>query len=115
MVVLSLLAVALVASEAAAESQRYLAPLRDIVSWPGAKSKAPLEWLGANSPWFPGPNVNKISPEVPDNCQVDQAAYISRHGSRYPDTGAYAEWKEMESRVSEAEDRIVKREANWEI
>lgn len=84
---------------AASDSPRSLAPARDIVSWEGAHSEAPLEWLGANSPWFSGPNVHKISTDVPDSCTVDQAAYVSRHGSRYPDSGAYAEWKEMESRV----------------
>ena len=33
------------------------------------------------------------------HCVVDQAAYVTRHGSRYPDPGAYGEWTEMESRV----------------
>lgn len=100
MVLISAVAAASLLSGCAVASQQFLAPLRDIVSWPGANSKAPLEWLGANSPWFPGPNVNKISSDVPDECTIDQAAYVSRHGSRYPDSGAYAEWKEMESRVS---------------
>lgn len=100
MVLISVVAAASLLSGSAVASQQFLAPLRDIVSWPGANSKAPLEWLGANSPWFPGPNVNKISSDVPAECTIDQAAYVSRHGSRYPDSGAYAEWKEMESRVS---------------
>ncbi|CAI4213546.1 unnamed protein product [Parascedosporium putredinis] len=63
-------------------------------------SESPLTWLGANGPWAAGPNVHHISPHVPDGCVVDQAAYVSRHGSRYPDTGAYNEWKEMHSRFS---------------
>lgn len=46
-----------------------------------------------------GPNVNKISPEVPDTCTVDQAVYVSRHGSRYPDPGAYAEWQALHDAV----------------
>ncbi|KAH7118561.1 histidine acid phosphatase [Dactylonectria estremocensis] len=100
MVLLSTLAAASLLSGSAVASQQFLAPLRDIVSWPGANSKAPLEWLGANSPWFPGPNVNKISADVPEQCTVDQAAYVLRHGSRYPDNGAYNEWKEMESRFA---------------
>ncbi|RHZ48334.1 putative histidine acid phosphatase [Aspergillus thermomutatus] len=54
-----------------------------------------LEHLGANSPWFAGPNVNKISSNVPDQCSVDQAIYVVRHGSRYPDPGAYAEWQAL--------------------
>lgn len=47
-----------------------------------------------------GPNVYDVSPDVPENCHVDQAAYISRHGSRYPDTGAYAGWVDMQQRFS---------------
>lgn len=47
-----------------------------------------------------GPNVLDISPDVPENCYVDQAAYISRHGSRYPDSGAYAGWVDMQERFS---------------
>ncbi|KAH6972242.1 histidine acid phosphatase [Ilyonectria sp. MPI-CAGE-AT-0026] len=100
MVLISAVAAASLLSGSAVASQQFLAPLRDIVSWPGANSKAPLEWLGANSPWFPGPNVNQISSDVPAECTIDQAAYVSRHGSRYPDSGAYAEWKEMESRFA---------------
>lgn len=38
--------------------------------------------------------------EAPANCYVDQAAYISRHGSRYPDNGAYSGWVDMQSRFS---------------
>ncbi|KAK7420355.1 hypothetical protein QQX98_002778 [Neonectria punicea] len=81
-------------------NQRFLAPPEDIVSWPGERSQKPLQWLGANSPWFPGPNVHKIDADVPEHCTIDQAAYVLRHGSRYPDNGAYNEWKEMESRFS---------------
>ncbi|KAH6880009.1 histidine acid phosphatase [Thelonectria olida] len=95
-----LLTVASIFSSVGATSEKFLAPPQDIVSWQGAHSKKPLEWLGANSPWFPGPNVHKISTDVPDNCIIDQAAYVLRHGSRYPDSGAYSEWKEMESRFS---------------
>jgi acid phosphatase len=31
---------------------------------------------------------------------VDQAAFFSRHGSRYPDTGAYNQWTELSSRIA---------------
>lgn len=82
--------------------QRFLAPEQDIVLWPGRNAESPLTWLGANGPWTKGPNVHGISAEVPEGCRVDQAAYVSRHGSRYPDKGAYGEWTEMESRVSRA-------------
>ncbi|EAW06805.1 putative histidine acid phosphatase [Aspergillus clavatus NRRL 1] len=61
--------------------------------------------LGANSPWFAGPNVNKISPDVPDKCTVDQAVYVSRHGSRYPDPGAYAEWQALHDAIQSAKFR----------
>lgn len=80
-------------------SQRFLAPEQDVVFWPGQNSESPLEWLGANGPWRSGPNIHGISADVPENCYVDQVAFASRHGSRYPDAGAYSEWKEMESRV----------------
>ena len=46
-----------------------------------------------------GPNVHRISPDVPKGCAVEQAAYVVRHGSRYPDKGAYEEWVEMEEKV----------------
>ena len=52
----------------------------------------PLQHLGGSGPWFPGPNVFNISPEPPAGCTVDQAAFLSRHGSRYPDPGAYNGW-----------------------
>jgi hypothetical protein len=37
---------------------------------------------------------------VPDNCYVEQAVYAVRHGSRYPDSGAYNGWVAMQQRVS---------------
>ena len=46
-----------------------------------------------------GPNVHGISPDIPKGCAVEQAAYVVRHGSRYPDKGAYGEWVEMEEKV----------------
>ncbi|KIX07340.1 uncharacterized protein Z518_01993 [Rhinocladiella mackenziei CBS 650.93] len=64
-------------------------------SRPEDKEFNPLEHLGANSPWFVGPNVFGINASTPDGCEVDQAVYISRHGSRYPDPGAYDEWVEL--------------------
>lgn len=47
-----------------------------------------------------GPNVFDISGDTPENCYVEQAAVISRHGSRYPDSGAYAGWEDMQERFS---------------
>lgn len=46
-----------------------------------------------------GPNVNRISPGVPEGCSVDQAVYVVRHGSRYPDPGAYEEWQALHEAV----------------
>ncbi|KAL4797970.1 histidine phosphatase superfamily [Aspergillus venezuelensis] len=67
-----------------------------------AVSFDPLEHVGANSPWFAGPNVNKISSDVPDGCSVDQAVYVVRHGSRYPDPGAYEEWQALHEALQSA-------------
>ena len=47
----------------------------------------------------PGPDVFGISPEVPQGCDVDQAVYVSRHGSRYPDPGAYNGWVSLYNQV----------------
>jgi hypothetical protein len=44
--------------------------------------------------------VYDISPNVPEDCTVDQAAYILRHGSRYPDNGAYQGWLSLQARLS---------------
>ncbi|KAF2243137.1 phosphoglycerate mutase-like protein [Trematosphaeria pertusa] len=62
-----------------------------------------LRHLGGNGQWFPGPEVTGISSEVPSGCTVEQAAFFSRHGSRYPDTGAYAEWTNLSSRIHAAQ------------
>ncbi|KAK6209213.1 hypothetical protein LQW54_006533 [Pestalotiopsis sp. IQ-011] len=77
---------------------QILAPTQDINFPVSETATDPLKWLGANGPWYAGPDVNGISSNVPDNCYVDQAAYILRHGSRYPDSGAYAGWVSMQER-----------------
>lgn len=46
-----------------------------------------------------GPETTGISSEVPPGCVVDLAASFSRHGSRYPDQGAYNEWTNLSSRI----------------
>ncbi|KAF2131239.1 phosphoglycerate mutase-like protein [Dothidotthia symphoricarpi CBS 119687] len=61
-----------------------------------------LHHLGGNGQWFPGPEVTGLSSEVPAGCQVDMAAFFSRHGSRYPDTGAYNEWLDLYQRIQAA-------------
>ncbi|CEL53207.1 hypothetical protein RSOLAG1IB_06173 [Rhizoctonia solani AG-1 IB] len=68
-------------------------------SFAAAATFNPLQWLGANGQWYPGPDVSGVSQEVPDDCTVDQVAIISRHGSRYPDPGAYNEWVALEDKV----------------
>jgi hypothetical protein len=46
-----------------------------------------------------GPNIYRISNAAPDNCIVEQVAYNVRHGSRYPDPGAYAQWTTLHAKV----------------
>lgn len=54
-----------------------------------------------------GPEVTGISSEVPEGCHVDLAAFFSRHGSRYPDTGAYNEWLSLYTHVQSASNLTV--------
>ncbi|KAH7076148.1 histidine phosphatase superfamily [Paraphoma chrysanthemicola] len=61
-----------------------------------------LRHVGGNGQWFPGPEVTGISSEVPAGCRVDMAAFFSRHGSRYPDNGAYNEWRDLYKRIQAA-------------
>lgn len=75
-----------------------LAALAGIIASTDAKFD-PLQHLGGNSPWFEGPNVFDISPDTPEGCIVDQAAFSSRHGSRYPDQGAYNGWLDLSAKV----------------
>lgn len=39
---------------------------------------------------------------MPSGCKVDLAAFFSRHGSRYPDTGAYNGWVDLYKRIQAA-------------
>lgn len=57
---------------------------------------------------FLGPEVTGISSEVPAGCKVELAAFFSRHGSRYPDSGAYNEWTNLYNRIQAASDLTVK-------
>ncbi|KAF2677199.1 phosphoglycerate mutase-like protein [Lentithecium fluviatile CBS 122367] len=61
-----------------------------------------LQHLGGNGQWFPGPDITGISSDVPAGCKVDLFASFSRHGSRYPDTGAYKEWTDLYYRIQAA-------------
>lgn len=50
----AILVLALSASGAVAATGTPLNPVQDIVSPSSSSAKAPLEWLGANGPWFAG-------------------------------------------------------------
>ncbi|CAD6446869.1 cdbe87df-5a4d-46a6-865a-c115761b38db [Sclerotinia trifoliorum] len=84
------------------QASAFLAPEQDILLPSSGVSINPLALLGANSPYFTGPNVYGISNEVPDNCYVEQVAYNVRHGSRYPDSGAYAQWTALYAEIQAA-------------
>ncbi|KAJ6147165.1 hypothetical protein N7497_009147 [Penicillium chrysogenum] len=49
-----------------------------------------------------GPNVNGIDSRIPDQCTVRQAAYVVRHGSRFPDTGSYEAWVAIYHKIQAA-------------
>ncbi|KAF1927276.1 acid phosphatase PHO12 precursor [Didymella exigua CBS 183.55] len=70
-----------------------------------------LQHVGGNGQWFPGPEVTGISSEVPAGCKVELAAFFSRHGSRYPDNGAYNEWKDLYSRIEAASNLTITEES----
>lgn len=56
---------------------------------------------------FTGPEVTGLSSEVPAGCKVELAAFFSRHGSRYPDPGAYNEWTDLYGRIQAASNLTV--------
>ncbi|KAG5972065.1 hypothetical protein E4U55_000942 [Claviceps digitariae] len=76
-----------------------LDPVSAIRSPDAAFAQQPLLHLGGNGPWFEGPNFHAIPLTLDEGCEVDQAAYVLRHGSRYPDQGAYSGWLDMIDRV----------------
>ena len=59
----------------------------------------PLRWLGGNGQWFPGPDVYSLGRDPPDDCSVEQAVHILRHGSRHPDPSAYQEWMTLYNKI----------------
>ncbi|KAJ5281211.1 phosphoglycerate mutase-like protein [Penicillium angulare] len=80
-----------------------LAPVNDIVFPSSNTAQNPLQYSGGNTPYFAGcPNVNGVSNDVPDKCTVQQAAYVVRHGSRFPDTGSYDSWVGIQEKVQTA-------------
>ncbi|KAE9374395.1 phosphoglycerate mutase-like protein [Stipitochalara longipes BDJ] len=84
------------------QATTFLSPEQDIVLPASGSASEPLEWVGANSPYFAGPNIYGISNTVPDNCVVEQVSYNVRHGSRYPDSGAYAQWTMLYAKIQNA-------------
>ncbi|CAK7220422.1 hypothetical protein SCUCBS95973_004148 [Sporothrix curviconia] len=88
------------AGVASAQIGSMLSPAYDLNFPEASPAKNPLGWLGANGPYAPGPNVYGVSSDVPEHCTVDQAFYVSRHGSRYPDLSAYNGWVSMQERFS---------------
>ncbi|GJE97574.1 phosphoglycerate mutase-like protein [Phanerochaete sordida] len=53
----------------------------------------PLHHSGPASPYFIAPHEDNLPQGTPDGCVVDQAAYIVRHGSRYPEPGSFTGWQ----------------------
>ena len=52
-----------------------------------------------------------ISSDVPAGCKVELAAFFSRHGSRYPDNGAYNQWKDLYDRIQAASNLTISDES----
>lgn len=99
MAILSSLPLFAIVLTSTVNGQIYLSPDNDI-NLPASNSATnPLTWLGANGPYFAGPNVNDVENKIPEGCTVDQVFSISRHGSRYPDQGAYNGWVALYNKV----------------
>lgn len=62
----------------------------------------PLQHSGPASPYFDAPSQNGIPTETPPGCRVDQAAYIVRHGSRYPEPGSFQGWANLLNKFQNA-------------
>ncbi|TCD65160.1 hypothetical protein EIP91_003016 [Steccherinum ochraceum] len=55
----------------------------------------PTEHSGGSSPFYTAPSQAGIPYETPEGCTVDQAAYVVRHGDRYPEPGSLATWQQL--------------------
>ncbi|KAJ7827498.1 phosphoglycerate mutase-like protein [Mycena olivaceomarginata] len=55
----------------------------------------PLQHSGPASPYFDAPSQDGIPSDTPTGCNVDQAAYIVRHGARYPEPGSFTGWQNL--------------------
>ncbi|KAG6856608.1 hypothetical protein H0H87_002563 [Tephrocybe sp. NHM501043] len=67
-----------------------------------ARAFNPLQHSGPASPYFDAPSQFGIPSPTPANCHVDQAAYILRHGSRYPEPGSFAGWQALYTKFQNA-------------
>ncbi|EKM53795.1 uncharacterized protein PHACADRAFT_260319 [Phanerochaete carnosa HHB-10118-sp] len=55
----------------------------------------PLHHSGPAAPYFDAPHEDGIPESTPDGCVVDQAAYILRHGARYPEPSDFTGWQTL--------------------
>ncbi|KAM5532121.1 hypothetical protein V8D89_014214 [Ganoderma adspersum] len=62
----------------------------------------PLHHSGPASPYFDAPSQLGVPPSTPPRCTVDQAAYIVRHGSRFPEPGSFAGWQALFKKLQNA-------------
>ncbi|KIJ52658.1 hypothetical protein M422DRAFT_776265 [Sphaerobolus stellatus SS14] len=62
----------------------------------------PFRHAGGQSPWFTAPSQFGVDASLPSGCTVDQAAYIVRHGSRYPEVASFAGWVSLHSKIQNA-------------
>ncbi|KAI0311187.1 phosphoglycerate mutase-like protein [Amylostereum chailletii] len=62
----------------------------------------PLHHSGPASPYFDAPSQFGIDASTPSGCVVDQAAYILRHGSRFPEPGSFKGWQTLFQKIQNA-------------
>ncbi|KAI0034866.1 phosphoglycerate mutase-like protein [Vararia minispora EC-137] len=62
----------------------------------------PLHHSGPASPYFDAPTPEHVPEATPEGCIVDQAAYIVRHGSRFPEPGSFGGWKSLFQKIQNA-------------
>ncbi|KAI0674221.1 phosphoglycerate mutase-like protein [Trametes maxima] len=62
----------------------------------------PLQHSGPASPYFDAPSQFGVDPTTPAQCTVERAAYIVRHGSRFPEPGSFAGWQALHAKLQNA-------------
>ncbi|KAL0956701.1 hypothetical protein HGRIS_002824 [Hohenbuehelia grisea] len=68
----------------------------------GSTGFDPLQHSGPASPYFDAPVQPGLPVETPSGCKIDQAAFIVRHGSRYPEPGSFQGWLNLFSKFQNA-------------